>query len=74
MNRIVRENYPVSELPNDLREGPATDAHVRVVVELVESPRNIPSLEELFAMRKPTNRSMEDIVAEIRQQRDKWDD
>ena len=73
MNRIVRENYPVSDLPENLREGLASDARVRVVVEVVESAAGIPSLEELWAMRRPTTRSMEEIVADIRQQRDEWD-
>ena len=73
MNRIVREDYPASALPNDLRVGLAADARVRVVVEVVESAACIPSLEELWAMRQPTTRSMDEIVAEIRQQRDEWD-
>ena len=73
MNRIVREDHPASALPDDLREGLAADAKVRVVVESTEDAAAAPSLEELFAMRKPTVRSMDDIVAEIRQQRDEWD-
>ena len=73
MNKIVREDYPASALPNDLREGLAADARVRVVVEVVESAAGVPSLEELWAMRKPTTRSTDEIVAEIRQQRGEWD-
>ena len=73
MNTIVREDYPASALPNDLRQGLAADARVRIVVEVVEKTASAPSLEELRAMRKPTGRSMDDIVAEIRQQRDEWD-
>ena len=33
MNKIVRHNYPVSNLPDDLREAFAPDAAVTVVVE-----------------------------------------
>ncbi len=73
MNRIVREDYPVSDLPKDLREGLDADAKARVIVEVAESAVGAPSLEELFAMRKPTGRSMDEIVAEIRQQRDECD-
>ena len=73
MNKIVRENYPASALPDDLREGLDADARVRVVVESAETSKEAPSLEELFAMRQPTTRSMDEIVAEIRQQRDEWD-
>ncbi|SMF38788.1 hypothetical protein SAMN02982989_1671 [Xaviernesmea oryzae] len=33
MNKIVREHYPVANLPEDLREGLEKDATVRVVIE-----------------------------------------
>ena len=74
MNKIVRERYPVSELPEDLRQGFDSAATVRVVIEQEErSCEPALSLEELFAMRVPTTRTMDEIVAEIRQQRDEWD-
>ncbi len=34
MNKIVREHYPVANLPEDLRVGLDADARVRVVVEV----------------------------------------
>ncbi|WP_111563117.1 hypothetical protein [Rhizobium sp.] len=34
MNKIVRDHYPVANLPEDLREGFADDATVRVVLEV----------------------------------------
>lgn len=34
MNKIVREHYPVANLPDDLKEGLAADATVRVVLEV----------------------------------------
>ena len=75
MNRIVRECYPVSELPEDLRRGLDIAATVRVVIEQEEpAPEPALSLDELFAMRRPPYRAIEDIVAEVRQQRDEWDD
>ncbi|MGL5136790.1 MAG: hypothetical protein ACRC7G_03390 [Beijerinckiaceae bacterium] len=38
MNRIVREHYPASRLPAELREGLPPDAQVRVSVT-VQPPR-----------------------------------
>ena len=32
MNKLVREHYPVSNLPEDLREGFGVDASVRVTI------------------------------------------
>jgi hypothetical protein len=37
MNKIVRDHYPVANLPEDLREGFADDATVRVVLEVEPS-------------------------------------
>jgi hypothetical protein len=34
MNKIVRDHYPVANLPDDLKEGLAADATARVVVEV----------------------------------------
>ena len=75
MNTIVREHYPVSELPENLREGLDIAGSVRVVIEQEEHPREPAlSLEELFAMRRPSYKTTEEIVAEVRRQRDEWDD
>lgn len=38
MNKIVRENYPASKLPEDLREGLDPGSTVRVVIEAGEPP------------------------------------
>jgi hypothetical protein len=76
MNSIVREHYPVSKLPEDLREGvdPNSTVTVIVTVEEIRPPTKIMSLEEIFAARRPPFRSAEDIDADIRKQRDGWDD
>ena len=75
MNRIVRENYPVADLPDDLREGFAPDAVVRVMVEPVLPPADrVLSIEELFAMRRPPYETTEQITDEVRHMRDEWDD
>lgn len=77
MNRIVREHYPVADLPEDLRAGLPADVSVRVVVEVeaepVEPVERL-SMKELLAMRKPPYRSLDEIVDSIRRQRDEWDD
>ncbi|MES5045095.1 hypothetical protein ABVB72_07430 [Rhizobium nepotum] len=39
MNRVVREHYPVSKLPRELREGLDEGATVRIVVEVEDTPR-----------------------------------
>lgn len=41
MNKIVREHYPASKLPEDLREGIPEGAEVVVTVEIRE-PRTYP--------------------------------
>jgi hypothetical protein len=73
MKIITRANYPVSNLPDDLREGLQGVATVTVTVTLEEPrPEHILSLEEIFAMRRPPFRTKKQIDAEIRRQRDEW--
>jgi len=75
MNSIVRSNYPASKLPPDLRGDvdPSTTVTVTVTVE-EERPEHVMSLEEIWALRRPPFRSKEEIDADIRRQRDEWDD
>ena len=75
MNKIVRENYPASRLPDDLRVGVDPEARVTVTITLEEQrPQHVLSLEEIWALRRPPFRSKEEIDADIRRQRDAWDD
>jgi hypothetical protein len=76
MNSIVRERYPASKLPEDLREGvdPASTVTVTVTVEERGLSTKVMSLEEIFAARRPPFRSVEDIDADLRKQRDEWDE
>ncbi len=39
MNKVTFEHYPVSKLPEDLREGLERDAKVRIVIEAESSDR-----------------------------------
>ncbi|MBN9060830.1 MAG: hypothetical protein BGP06_16420 [Rhizobiales bacterium 65-9] len=73
MNRIVREHYPASQLPADLREGidPSAAVTVTVVQEGVEEPAM--TLGEILAARRPPFRAQEDIDREFRALRDEWD-
>ena len=76
MNKIVREHYPAAKLPEDLREGVDPQATVTVTVSVEEmspSKRKL-SLEEIFALRRPPYRTKEEIDADIRRDRDAWDD
>jgi hypothetical protein len=49
MNRIVRENYPASKLPDDLPAGVAPWSTVTVtIVEEEKRPEKVMTLEEFF--------------------------
>lgn len=78
MNKIVREHYPVSKLPADLRQGIAADASVRVTVEEQANDRRMSfaeiraSLEE--ARKNAPGVTVEEAVARIRELRDEWED
>lgn len=75
MHRIVKEQYRAADLPDDLKQGLPATAMVRVVIEPLEpEAERVLSVDELFALRRPPYASSEDIVAEVRRQRDEWRD
>ncbi|QWG12734.1 hypothetical protein KMZ29_24100 [Bradyrhizobium sediminis] len=75
MNRIIRENYPASKLPEDLRTGVDPSATVTVtIVEEEKRPEKVMSLEEIFSLKGFRRRSAAEIDADLRRQRDEWDD
>lgn len=77
MNKIVREHYPASKLPAELREGIAAGASVRVTIEEeVRKPLSRDELSKsLFEARKNApGVTVEEAVARIRELRDEWDD
>jgi hypothetical protein len=75
MNRIVREHYPASKLPEDLRAGVDPSSTVTVtIVEEEKRPEKAMTLEEIFALRRPPFRTAEEIDEDLRRQRDEWDD
>ena len=72
MNKIVKEHYPISKLPEDLRAGLDPDAEVTVTVEQAEKPERVMSLEEIFAARRTVFNSPEEVVEHVRSLRDEW--
>jgi hypothetical protein len=75
MNKLVREHYPASKLPPDLREGldPSGEVTVTIVQEEYAAERPL-TLEEILALRRPPYRTAEEIDSAIRRDRDAWDD
>jgi hypothetical protein len=75
MNKIIRDHYPVSKLPEDLRAGLDPLKEVRVVIEQTETQeRRHLSFEELKALRAQFGETSDDPAARIRPLRDEWDD
>jgi len=88
MNKIVREHYPVENLPADLREGLTDGSTVRVVVEVEggvtsesgTEPKRLMSVQDTLEMIRryresnPERADIEEAVARIRELRDEWDD
>lgn len=75
MNKIIKEHYPVSKLPVELRKGIDPQGHVTVtVVEEEKPPEHVMTLEEIIAARRPPYLTAAEIDEEISRQRDEWDD
>lgn len=76
MNKVILEHYPASKLPDELREGIALSASVRVTVEEeAKRPLNHTRLLELMrnAQANAAGTSLEEAVARVRALRDEWD-
>jgi len=74
MNKIIREHYPASRLPSDLREGLAPDARVTIVVSEEVHPHPTTFYRDLFESLREMRITEGDPVAEIRTMRDAWDE
>ncbi len=76
MNKIIREHYPASKLPEDLRKAFPVDSRVRVTVE-AERARSFREIkQEIDKARARENWpavSREEAIARIRTLRDEWD-
>jgi hypothetical protein len=81
MNKIVREHYPVENLPDDLREGLEAGSTVRVVVEVESAKQERRPLTfdesmrliEEYRRNHPERVTIEDAVQRVRELRDEWD-
>ncbi|WP_159945947.1 hypothetical protein [Rhizobium sp. 18065] len=85
MNKIVRDHYPVENLPADLREGLDDQATVRVVIEVEAAAKPGTSLKrrsvqetlddlERFRRGRIADPDIGEAVSRIRALRDEWDD
>ena len=79
MNKIVKEQYPASKLPDDLRGPLPPQALVRVTVESDETPAKSVKqvMQDIEAARSKgewPSVSTEEAVARVRALRDEWDD
>lgn len=80
MNKIVREHYPVENLPEDLRQSLPPGITVRLTVEL-DNDKPVPGpparrawLEDIMRRKADIQVTSDDPVQRIRQLRDEWDD
>jgi hypothetical protein len=74
MNRIVLQHFPASKLPDEMRGNVDPSSTVTVTIEEEMRPEKVMSLEEIFAARRPPFRTAEEIDAQLRRDRDEWDD
>jgi hypothetical protein len=74
MNKIIRENYPISKLPEDLRPSNDPNASVTVTIEQEQRPEKVMTLEEIFSLSGFRRRSGAEIDDDLRKMRDEWDD
>lgn len=72
MNKIVREHYPASKLPEELREGIDPGAIVTITVETENAPKQVMTLEEMFALRRDVFASNRDVDEHVKAIRDEW--
>lgn len=77
MNKVVREHYPVSQLPADLRSQFPEGASVTVTIEdEIRNPLSREQLMEMFRKARKTapGTTLEEAVARVRALRDEWED
>ncbi|WP_153483692.1 hypothetical protein [Segnochrobactrum spirostomi] len=75
MTRVVRTAYPVSRLPEDLRDGLPDGAVVHITIETESDAKAQPlaSFSSLIGALPPIHGATEDAVAAVRALRDEWD-
>ena len=74
MNKIIREHYPAAQLPEDLRPNDDPNARVTVIIQEEKTPTRVMTLDEIFSQKGFRRRTKQQIDADIRRQRDEWDE
>jgi hypothetical protein len=74
MNKIVREHYPASKLPEELRPSSDPNASVTVTIEEERRPEKVMTLDEIFSLSGFRRRTAAEIDADLNQLREEWDD
>jgi len=70
MNKIIREHYPASKLPEDLRPSADPNASVTVTIEVESRPEAAMSFEEIFSLSGFRRRTAAEIEEDLRRTRD----
>lgn len=73
MNKIVRKHFDARLLPDDIQVELGRPAFVELTVVADTPSERIPTLEDIFAARKPPFRTGADVVQSQRRSRDAWD-
>ena len=80
MNKIVREHYPVEKLPEDLRELFPGQSEVTVEITAAGDAMPMTGADAIAMFRRlretPSDqlKTMTEIVQDVRQLRDEWED
>ena len=80
MNKIVREHYPVDKLPEDLRELFPNAEEVTIEISVADEAREQTGAETVAMFKQlrgppgEQNKTMGDIVRDVRLLRDEWED
>ena len=75
MNRIIREHYPASKLPEDLKEGIDPQANVTITIaEEADERRSAFSFDEIFRTLHESRVRSDDPVMRRRALREEWDE
>jgi len=74
MNKIVREHYLASKLPDDLRLTDDPNARVTVTIEEEQRPGKVMTLEEIFSIEGFRRRTAAEIDVDLRRMKEEWDD
>jgi len=74
VNKIIREHYPAAQLPEDLRPNDDPNARVTVIIQEEKRRTRVMTLDEIFSQKGFRRRTKQQIDADIRRQRDEWDE